>query len=285
MQAKNRVMKRFLSIISFSVLFSIAILLYLPCRQAGCYIAIFAQDFNSARAYQDYLYNYNLYRNSHNQYLAAKSEYQTYHTLTSQERAIKAIRFVFKNRAEAWRTYLLALRTKLTETTGIINYSQNIAYLKLDLELQWLPHHQDSLNSVSNEELFKLSEEFAQRQPKTEVVVYQALGLILSGKENSLRERILKEIEKIETKLKEMKSEGEEIGMLEDWLSQAKKKISLSTEKQIEAENKLKTINEEKTDKKEIYLQVHPLYAQTNQNLQEATSFLLEIIEEIKYEP
>lgn len=271
-------MKHFLSIFCLLILFSIATLL-------NSYIAISAQTFDFNRAYQDYLYNLNLYRTSHLAYLSARNEYLTYKTLTAETRALETTREMLKNRAEVLKTYLTALRMKLAETTGITNYQQNMQYLKLDNEVTWLSSHKESLSSPGSiADLLKVSSQLEEKYPGIELLSYQTLGTILAGKENSLREKVEAQAKKTEEKIAQMKKEGEDVAKLERWLLEARKKITRSEEKQTEGENILKTIKSTEKEKKREFNKAQLALGEANQYLKEAISFLSETIRETKYE-
>ena len=210
-----------------------------------------AQDFDFNRAFQDYLYNYNLYRSSHLEYVSAKSEYLTYKTLTAQTKALEATKKMLLARAETLKTYLTALRLKLKETTGILNYQQNMYYLKLDNEVTWIGTHKNSLPSAGTlEDLVKISQEAEKRYPTMEILAYQTLGTVMTGKEITLRDKINEQISKTEGKINQIKETGEDTTTLERWLIQAKEKIKRSEEKEKEAQNLLSGIKT--TDKNKI---------------------------------
>ncbi|MFZ5366344.1 MAG: hypothetical protein ACOZBZ_03535 [Patescibacteria group bacterium] len=270
-------MKRSLPIFGVT-LFSIAILL-------NSYIATYAQDFDFNRAFQDYTYNYNLYRSAHLEYISAKSEYLTYKTLTAQTKALEKTKNMLLNRAETLKTYLTALRMKLKETTGILNYQQNIYYLKLDNEVSWLATHKNSLPSAGTlEDLVKISQEAENRYPSIEILAYQTLGQVLLGKENSLREKINEQISKTQDKINQIKETGEDTTILERWLIQAKEKIKRSEEKEKEGQDLLSGLKPTDTSKQESWNKAQKAFEEENQYLKEAVSFLKEIIREIKSE-
>lgn len=244
-----------------------------------------AQNFTFDQAYKDYVYNYNLYRDSHLKYISSRGEYLSYKTLNAETKALEATREMLQKRAEALRTYLIALRLKLVETTGITNYQQNLIFVKLDSELGWLTAHKDSLSSPGSlADLVKVSGELEQKYPSLEVLIYQALGTILAGKENSLRERISQQTKKTEEKLVQIKKEGENVDKLERWLLETRRKITISEEKQGSAEAMIKKIKENDSDKRRLFNEAQFAFEEANQYLKEAVSFLNEINQEIKYE-
>jgi len=242
-----------------------------------------AQDFDFNRAFNDYVYNYNLYRSAHLEYITAKSEYQTYNTLTSQTKALEATRKLLQQRDEALKTYLTALRMKLKEETGIIGYKQNLYFVKLDDEVAWTTEHQSLLTSPSTiEDLLEESEKMENRYPTTAVISYQTLGTILEGKENTLRDEVNNLVKLTEEKINEIRANNEDTATLERWLIEAKQKITLSEQKQTQALAVINSIEAKDKDKSEKYDQAKLLFEESNQYLKEAISFLKEIMREVK---
>ena len=242
-----------------------------------------AQDFDFDRAFNDYVYNYNLYRSTHLDYVTTKSEYQTYGTLTSKTKALEATRKMLLQRAKAFETYLTALRMKLKEETGVNTYKQSLYFLKLDDEVTWLKQHQSLLTTPSTiEDLLEESRKLENRYPHTSVINYQALGVILEGKENTLRSETEELIDLVESKINEIKASGEDTQIMERWLIEAKQKVVLSQQKQTEAETLLSSMEPKNTSKAKDYDQARHLLTESNQYLKEAISFLKEIIREVK---
>lgn len=242
-----------------------------------------AQEFDFSRAFNDYIYNYNLYRSTHLDYVTAKSEYQTYGTLTSKTEALEATRKMLLQRAKAFETYLTAIRMKLKEETGVSTYKQSLYFLKLDDEVTWLKQHQSFLTTPSTiEDLLEESRKLENRYPNTSVINYQALGVILEGKENYLRGEVEVLIDLVDSKINEIKASGEDTQIMERWLIEAKQKIVLSQQKQAEADTLLSSMEPKDTGKAKDYDQARHLFAESNQYLKEAVSFLKEIIREVK---
>ncbi|MDO8551120.1 MAG: hypothetical protein Q7S03_00350 [bacterium] len=254
-------------------------------------VPIFAQTqtpgFDFSKAYQDYIYNYNLYRDSHISYESAKGEYRNYQTLSAQTKALEATRDMLRKRDEVLRTYFTALRMKLVESTGVTNYDQSVSFLRLDTEVNWLAVHKDSLSSPSTlEDLVKSSQAVEGKNINFELLSYQSLGLILSGKENALREKINSQTDKIDTELEIMKKDGENVDKLQWWLIEAKKKINLSKDKQAAAETKINSLKDASyiNNRQATYNKAQLLYEESNQYLKEGLNFLSEITDSIKYE-
>lgn len=247
------------------------------------FISVSAQDFDYSRSLSDYLYNYNLYRSAYNEYVGAKSEYQTYQTLTSQTKSLEATKKMLLARDESLKTYLTALRMKLKDTTNILDYQQNLSYIKLDNEITWLSDHKNSLPSSGTiEDLLETSQELEKRYPQIEVLSYQTLGVIMTGKETQIHNRVLEEIKKTESKINQIKATGEDTTSLERWLMQAKEKMTRSEEKGKEAQGYLTQMKVTETNKKNVWNKAQKAFEEENQYLKEAISYLKEIVREIK---
>lgn len=241
-----------------------------------------AQDFTYAKAYQDYLYNFDIYRTSHLEYATAKSEYQTYGTLTSQTKALEKTKKMLIARDETLRTFLTAVRMKLKEETSIIDYQQNLAYIKLDDQISFLKTHELVIPSASTiDDLNNNSVEFEFKYSESIFYTSQAKGVIFLGRVNVLNEEVNKEIVQIEEKINQMKESGKEVSDLERWLIQAKQKQSRSKEKYNLAINSLSQMNISRNTAESFSLFIRNL-EEANQYSKETITNLKEIIKEIK---
>lgn len=248
------------------------------------YSPVLSQEFDFNRAYQDYLYTYGQYREAHNQYITAREQYLTYKTLTAKTLALEQTLDMLQKRDETVRAYLTALRMKMAETTGISNYKQNTIYLKLDGEVAWYMEHRDKLSRAATlDELVKTSKEAESRYDKTLVLIFQALGVILEGKENNIRNQIDEQVKLIKEKISQIHDKGDkDTTTAERWLLEAENKLTRSQEKLDEAIlilDNLKTTDRSKDSK---YNQSQELIQESHLYLKEANSYLKELIREIK---
>lgn len=239
-------------------------------------------DFN--RAHQDYLYIYGQYREAHNEYVTAKEQYLNYKTLTAKTLALEQTLSMLQNRDETLKTYLTALRMKMAETTGISSYKQNTHYLKLDAEVTWyLEHREELVSAATLEDLTDSSKEAEDRHGKTEVLAYQALGLIFEGKETGIKNQLEEQINLIKDKLEEIDEKGDkDTTTAERWLLEAENKLARSQEKINQATNILDAMKPSDRNKAGDYSEAQKLFQESHLYLREANSFLKELIHEIK---
>ena len=262
-------------ILPLFILFLLVVFLSLPIK---------AQEFNFDRAYSDYLYNYNLYRQSHSDYIAAKEAFSKYKTLTSKTEALEKTRFMLKNQDETVKTYLTALRLKLAQTSGISDYEQNVLYLKLDSEVSWFAKHQEKVNSAGSlDDLADSAKDGQSQYQKTEFLIYETLGAILASKETGLREEINQKIKELKDKVGEIRLKGDKnTALAERWLLEAENRLTRSQEKQFAAQQILSKIKTNDSNKVEDYNRAQFSFEESHQYLKDANSYLKEVLREIK---
>ncbi len=247
---------------------------------------IFAQekalDFNNA--YNNYLYTYDQYRQAHDKYIMTKQSYLNYKTLTSKTEAFNETLKMLQNRDEVVKTYLTALRLKLAQETGITNYGQNVLYLKLDSEINAYSTHRTELTSAGTlEDLTSISSTIQKRYRETEVLLYQTLGAIISGKEILLKDRINQQIREIKEKISQIRPTGnKDTTKAERWSLEAENRLLRSQEKIQSGQQLLAKMKAADQDKLNVYNQATFAFSESHQYLKEANSNLKELIAELK---
>lgn len=104
----------------------------------------------SQQAYQDYLYQFDLYRQDHNNFKVAQNEYFKFQTLTSQQTALSATITMMAQRDVLLKTYLLLLNEKLNESTGILPSDRTYYQSLIQNENLFLTNHATLVTSVAS---------------------------------------------------------------------------------------------------------------------------------------
>lgn len=105
---------------------------------------------DSERAYRDYLYQFDLYRQKNSEFTVAKNEYQKFKSLTSQTTALEKTIAMLSQRDQLLRAYLLLLNEKLNEDRGV-NESEKTTYQTLiKNEIGFLDTHSIVVNSIGS---------------------------------------------------------------------------------------------------------------------------------------
>jgi len=246
----------------------------------------FAQEFNFNRAFSDYLYNLNLYRQAYQEYIPARESYLRYKTLNSKTTALEKTLKMVQLRDETMRTYLIAIKMKMAEISGISPSEQGLFNLKLDNEANWYLAHKEELSSAGTlEDLIDLAHKAEERYyQETEVLMYQALHKILLGKETTLKEKIISQIEAIRERLKEIKANGDkDVFLPERWLLETENRLLRFEEKIFSSKEAINRIGEPTLkDKAQIYKEAQLNLEEAHQYLKEANRYLKEVIREVK---
>lgn len=241
----------------------------------------FATTSEYNRAYQDYLYTFNQYRSAHQNYLTAKNKYSTYKTLSAKTEALNATAKMLELRDETLKTYLLAVRLKLAETaetTLSLSYFANMLYINLEKETNWLADHQTKFSAAATfSDLLAFSSETENRQPRIELLAYQALASSIGGQLKAASDETGANLQTLKEKVGLIREEGKmEIIIPERWLLEAENKYQLSLEKQNKAAQVISNLSAGEGN--EGFQNATNFYQEANQYLKETTSYLLETI-------
>lgn len=104
---------------------------------------------SSSQAYQDYLYQFDVYRANYNSFKVAQNEYFKFQTLTSQQTALTATVKMMSQRDVLLKTYLLLLNEKLNESSGITASDRNYYQSLIQNENIFLNNHATLVTSVA----------------------------------------------------------------------------------------------------------------------------------------
>ena len=239
------------------------------------------------RSYQDYTYNYDIYRRANSEYESYRLQYIQYKTLTAQENAREATVRMLQARDEVSKTYLTALRTRLSETGGIQDDKRGPLNPQIDASVLWFADHKDKIPSAGSlEDLVKDSDEAAEYYKQKEYMLYDTLVTISIGKIAFIREKQDTTLGEIKTKVSEIRANGDkDTAVLERWILDTENRLTRSREKELEA---LELMPKLKGNQDKINLGVYEdilfKLSESHQYLKDANSYMKEIINEIKFE-
>lgn len=242
------------------------------------------EGFNFETAYKDYSFNYGVYRRAHNDYILARGQYLTYQTLKSKTNAQDMTLAMLQARDDVLRTYLTAIRLMLIETEGVSDFERDVLFTRIDAEIAWYSDHKSSLPSAGSlEDLVESAQEAEERYKTTEVLIYQALTAILVGRENGFRIELGTRIEEIKAKISEIRqNQDKDTRKVERWILEAESRLTRSQEKQFAAQEEVSGLKERERTKYKAYNAAQSRIKESHQYLKEASSFLKEIVDELK---
>jgi len=231
------------------------------------------------------------YRKAHDEYVLARSQYIKFGTLTSQNNAKDATIEMLQARDDVLVTYLTAVKEKINETKGVEDAAKESLNFRLNEEITWFGNHLEKQPSAGTlDDLANDSDEASERFSDTTPLIYEALFEISSGKVNDFQERLNSVFEGTRIKANQIKEEdrkeykfsSRKVQLMDRWVLETENRAVRSEEKQQEAYEKIATLEQESRDKQRIYNEGLVLLNESQQYLKEASSFVKEIIKEIK---
>ena len=231
-------------------------------------------DFN--QDYQKYLQVYDNYREQYNQYITTRSQYLAYSTLNSKSAALASLKQFLTARDDVLLSYIQLILLKQPST--------DLAdQLKTDID--FVNTHKNSILAINLlEDGVLVSRELENRHLELQTQSKKASGSVLIGRLHTS----ISELEKLEQEVNDMinaiKTKKKDTSTLERWSAEATAKRLAASEKLAQTVASLSEFSPSgveyvNQDFSEIQTQIYETY----QNLREATSFLFELKENIKY--
>lgn len=136
----------------------------------------------SQQAYQDYLFQFDLYRQKYSEFTVAKNEYLKFKTLTSQTTALEKTIAMLSQRDLLLRAYLLLLNEKLNEDRGLSSIQRTTYQTLLTNEVVFLEGHSQLVGSIGSlEDATETSQQLESHYNILQASMRQTIGGITLG--------------------------------------------------------------------------------------------------------
>jgi hypothetical protein len=240
------------------------------------------------KAYTQYSQKLEDYNKKHDAYVLARSNYLKFETLQSKTDAQGATLDLLQARDDVLLLYLNSLKVKLDEVVTPESSRASDLQLKIDEEVNWLNDHKSRLSSAGTlEDLVSDSdEEKARYQQVTQSLFYEILSNISYEKESSFQNREGDLLSFLKDRFNQIKGEQKfgttKLQTIDRWIFESEGRFQRSDEKQLEADKIITTAVEKKSNFASTYEGVVSTLGQAQQYLKEASSFMKEVIREIK---
>ncbi len=250
-------------------------------------------ELNFDQAYKDYQEQIEVYRVSHEEYVLRRSQYLRFGTLKSQQDAHDATVVMLQERDSLLVSYLVALRERLDETIGVDEARRQGLMVQINEEVGWFEDHKQKVPSAGTlDDLVEDSKDVEKRFTLVEPLFYEVLSSISLGRVTYLEERLKDTFSKVKEKVDEIKKEDREgytfsarkIQILDRWVLESENRIVRADEKQIEAESIIASFGDPKERRTvlNLYSEAIGKIVESQQFLKESSSFMKEIVREIK---
>ena len=104
----------------------------------------------SQQAYQDYLYQFDIYRQNYSDFQVAQNEYQKFQSLTAQTDALNKTKTMLSQRDQLLRSYLLLLDERLREDQGLAPATKQTYEALLQNEATFLASHAQLISAIGS---------------------------------------------------------------------------------------------------------------------------------------
>lgn len=109
-----------------------------------------AQGKGSRQYYEDLLQSYRQYQGQIETFTTKKSRFLTYKSVEAQAEFLATSKSLLSAEIIALKDYSYFIKTYLAEATQILQYTENLLYVKLDDEISFLTLAQENVNSLSS---------------------------------------------------------------------------------------------------------------------------------------
>lgn len=247
----------------------------------------FRAQATSAQAYQDYLFQFDNYRQKLTDFKVAKNEYEKFRSLTSETTALEKTKLMLAQRDQLLRAYLFLLNEKLNEDKGLRATEKSLYQTLINNEVRFLESHAALVPSIGSiDDAMDVSEQLESHYEVLQVSVRQILTGIALGQLATLHveyDRTLSLGQQVVGMYGGTFDPGKQ-SVLNRWLLQIGNKRSLYQQK-IDAiagtASQLPNTNERELDRR--FNELLQGAAEARQYLAEGASFMGELITALKY--
>jgi hypothetical protein len=261
-------------IIIFPVLF-VFLLFVTPVRAA------------SDKAYQDYLYQFDVYRQKNNDFKVAKDEYNKFKTLNSETTLLDKTRQLLTQRDFLLKTYLIVLSEKLRENQGLTSADSSLYQTLITNENLFLDDHMQLINSIGTiQDAEQVSEKLSSHYLILSTSIRQIIIGLALGKLTNLSnefDMVYRNLQSFENSHRTNLSSAKQI-IADRWLVSIESKRNLHQQKinEIVATNaKMKSSSLEDLDR--IMNDAGRGLSEARVYLQEASSYMGELVNSMRY--
>jgi len=233
------------------------------------------------------------YRRAHDVYRVTRAQYIRSKTQKAKTDAKGSTIKLLELRDDVIISYLKVLKARLSETEGVSDARFEGLAFKIDEEIFWYERHRNLVASAGSlEDLVDDSDEAKDRQKITERLYYEVLSNISYGKVSNYKERLKENLESLREKVDEIRVD-ERVGfsfsnrkmqVLDRWIFEAENLIIRTQDKQEETDDAINDMlqNKRQLNKVKPYNEIMEVLSDGKQFLKEASSYLIEVIKEIK---
>lgn len=214
--------KKFLSGFIFLLLLVLPAIVVAPARAS------------SQQAYQDYLYQFDVYRQKYNDFQIAKNSFDKFKTLESESQALSATKFMLSQRDLLLHAYLIYLFERVGEQGGITPVNKQLYQSLLTNELAFLEKQSSLVSSINSiDDATTASEELESHYQVLSATIREIIAGISLGQLNVIAQNFDRQVTVAQSLFSRHSTElsTEKKSMINTWILQITNKRSLYQQK------------------------------------------------------
>lgn len=245
------------------------------------------------QAYDEYMGFFEEYNNAHAEYVLKRSQYLKFQTLKSSQDAYAATLTMLEKRDDVAVSYLKVLMARLEEGIGILESKKDNLFYRINEEIDWYTNHKNNLSTTGSlDDLVSDSNLAANRWLRVDPLAYEIMSVLAQGKITNYDKRMDEILIEMKDKIELIRADEREgytfssdkFQIIDRWIFEADGKITRSKEKQIEADNMIKTLFGSKKSSVITYNSIISKLTESQLFIKEANQFIKEIVKQVKIE-
>lgn len=242
---------------------------------------------STQQAYNDYLYQFDVYRQKYSDFQVAKNEYQKFKSLASQTTALAAAKTMLTQRDLLLKAYLLLLNEALNEDQGLTAVNKQLYQSLIRNEITFLDNHSQLIPSIASiEDAITVGAQLESHYQILQTSMRQIITGISLGKLMVLSRSFDQNYQAAQTLVNTNAGlfTPEKVGTINRWLLQISNKRTLYQQKINEIlglNTQLSSIDPNELERK--FNEITRKVGEARQYLLEGTSFLGEVVVALKY--
>lgn len=240
----------------------------------------------STQAYQDYLYQFDVYRQRFSDFRVALTQYQQFNSLASQQDALDKVKLLLAQRDLTAKTYLLFLNERLTENPGLVPTEAQLYRSIITNQIGFLDNHSVQAPSLSSlEDAQKSADAFAKNYPTLQSAYRQTIVAIELGYLNYFAQQFDLVTRQAQSLIAANKSflPPTKQSTLDRWLLALSNKWSLYQQKATAIRTASFKLTGDVQEQDQLFLKIQSDLGQARQYLVEAVANLKELEKELQY--
>lgn len=242
---------------------------------------------SSTTAYEDYLYQSDVYRTKQIEFRVARDEYLKYKTLISESNSLEKTKIMLSQRAVLLKSYLFLLNEKLNEDGGLRTSEKQLYQTLIKNETTFLDDHAELISEIGTiDDAINVGREFESHYKIMQASIRQTIVALSMGTMNIYALQFQNLYNKAQETAKKNRQAyiPQKQSIMDRWLIQISNKFSLYQQKMdgvAQSSAGFKTASLEQMDTMLVNAQKDMQDAQ--QYMVEGTAFMQELLNAMKY--